>query len=548
MKNKFLTMPLALVMALALTACGNNASAVQENPQTTEDTKEVSEETVAEETKDDESVSSDPVKEVSDLIDAIYVQQRTDETDELCAKAKEAWDALTEEQKQLVSGENADYDYFGRDTGDASLDDPLNADDIGEIEILVVSFGTSFNDSRTNDIGGIEKAIQKAFPTLSVRRAFTSQIIINHVQARDGIKIDNVDQALERAVNNKVKTLIVQPTHLMHGAEYDELTETLGKYADKYEQVIVSEPLLGEHADDEKVVNKDKEIVAKSVLDAAIEDAGFESIDKSIEESTAFVFLGHGTSHKAKVTYSQMVNTFKDLGYPNAFVGTVEGEPEETSIDEVISAVADAGFKNVILRPLMVVAGDHANNDMAGDDEDSWKSIFESKGVFNSVECQIEGLGSIEELQNLYVSHINDALEKDPIVIEDKSDNKTALEDGIYSAKFETDSGMFKINETKEGRGILTVKDGKMTMEIVLSGDGIVGLYEGLAKDAKNDEKNRINCSKVTVKYDDGSEEEVNSFVIDVPVLDKEFDLALIGKKEKWYDHKVIVSDVKPVE
>ena len=548
MKNKFLTMPLALVMALALTACGNNTSAVQENPQTTEDTKEVSEETVAEETKDDESVSSDPVKEVSDVIDAIYVQQRTDETDELCAKAKEAWDALTEEQKQLVSGENADYDYFGRDTGDASLDDPLNADDIGEIEILVVSFGTSFNDSRTNDIGGIEKAIQKAFPTLSVRRAFTSQIIINHVQARDGIKIDNVDQALERAVNNKVKTLIVQPTHLMHGAEYDELTETLGKYADKFEQVIVSEPLLGEHADDEKVVNKDKEIVAKSVLDAAIEDAGFESIDKSIEESTAFVFLGHGTSHKAKVTYSQMVNTFKDLGYPNAFVGTVEGEPEETSIDEVISAVADAGFKNVILRPLMVVAGDHANNDMAGDDEDSWKSIFESKGVFNSVECQIEGLGSIEELQNLYVSHINDALEKDPIVIEDKSDNKTALEDGIYSAKFETDSGMFKINETKEGRGILTVKDGKMTMEIVLSGDGIVGLYEGLAKDAKNDEKNRINCSKVTVKYDDGSEEEVNSFVIDVPVLDKEFDLALIGKKEKWYDHKVIVSDVKPVE
>ena len=548
MKKKFLTMPLALVMALALTACGNNASAVQENPQTTEDTKEVSEETVAEETKDDESVSSDPVKEVSDLIDAIYVQQRTDETDELCAKAKEAWDALTEEQKQLVSGEYADYDYFGRDTGDASLDDPLNADDIGEIEILVVSFGTSFNDSRTNDIGGIEKAIQKAFPTLSVRRAFTSQIIINHVQARDGIKIDNVDQALERAVNNKVKTLIVQPTHLMHGAEYDELTETLGKYADKFEQVIVSEPLLGEHADDEKAVNKDKEIVAKSVLDAAIEDAGFESIDKSIEESTAFVFLGHGTSHKAKVTYSQMVNTFKDLGYPNAFVGTVEGEPEETSIDEVISAVADAGFKNVILRPLMVVAGDHANNDMAGDDEDSWKSIFESKGVFNSVECQIEGLGSIEELQNLYVSHINDALEKDPIVIEDKSDNKTALEDGIYSAKFETDSGMFKINETKEGRGILTVKDGKMTMEIVLSGDGIVGLYEGLAKDAKNDEKNRINCSKVTVKYDDGSEEEVNSFVIDVPVLDKEFDLALIGKKEKWYDHKVIVSDVKPVE
>ena len=548
MKNKLLTMPLVLVMALALAACGNNTSAVQENPQTTEDKKEVSEETVAEETKDDENVSSDPVKDVSDLIDAIYVQQRTDETDELCTKAKEAWDALSEEQKQLVSGEYADYDYFGRDTGDASLDDPLNADDIGEIEILVVSFGTSFNDSRTNDIGGIEKAIQKAFPTFSVRRAFTSQIIINHVQARDGVKIDNVDQALERAINNKVNTLIVQPTHLMHGAEYDELLGTLEKYAENFKQVIISEPLLGEHDDDENQANIDKETVAKCVYNTAIKDAGFENSDKAMEESTAFVFLGHGTSHKAKVTYSQMAKAFENLGYANAFVGTVEGEPEETSVDEVISAVADKGYKNVVLRPLMVVAGDHANNDMAGDDEDSWKSLFESKGVFNSVECQIEGLGSIEALQDLYVSHINDALEKDPIVMEDNSDNKAALEDGIYSAKFETDSGMFKINETKEGRGILTVKDGKMTMEIVLSGDGIVGLYEGLAKDAKNDEENRINFSPVTVTYDDGSEEEVNSFVIDVPVLDEEFDLALIGKKNKWYDHKVIVSDAKPAE
>ena len=548
MKNKLLTMPLVLVMALALAACGNNTSAVQENPQTTEDKKEVSEETVAEETKDDENVSSDPVKDVSDLIDAIYVQQRTDETDELCTKAKEAWDALSEEQKQLVSGEYADYDYFGRDTGDASLDDPLNADDIGEIEILVVSFGTSFNDSRTNDIGGIEKAIQKAFPTFSVRRAFTSQIIINHVQARDGVKIDNVDQALERAINNKVNTLIVQPTHLMHGAEYDELLGTLEKYAENFKQVIISEPLLGEHDDDENQANIDKETVAKCVYNTAIKDAGFENSDKAMEESTAFVFLGHGTSHKAKVTYSQMAKAFENLGYANAFVGTVEGEPEETSVDEVISAVADKGYKNVVLRPLMVVAGDHANNDMAGDDEDSWKSLFESKGVFNSVECQIEGLGSIEALQDLYVSHINDALEKDTIVMEDNSDNKAALEDGIYSAKFETDSGMFKINETKEGRGILTVKDGKMTMEIVLSGDGIVGLYEGLAKDAKNDEENRINFSPVTVTYDDGSEEEVNSFVIDVPVLDEEFDLALIGKKNKWYDHKVSVSDAKPAE
>lgn len=549
MKNKLLSMPLIIVMALTLAACGNNTSAVTQTPQTNEDTKEVSEEIATDETNQEDEMSSiDAANYVADLIDAIYVQNRTDETDEQCAKAKEAWDALTEEQKQLVSGEYADYDYFGRDTGDASLDDPLNADDIGEIEILVVSFGTSFNDSRANDIGGIEKAIQKAFPTFSVRRAFTSQIIINHIQARDGVKIDNVEQALNRAINNGVKKLIVQPTHLMHGAEYDELTETLEKYAESFDQVILSEPLLGEHDDDEKLANKDKEIVATDIYSAAIKDAGFENSDKAMEESVAFVFLGHGTSHKAKVTYSQMAEAFDNLGYTNAFVGTVEGEPEETSVDEVISAVADAGYKNVVLRPLMVVAGDHANNDMAGDDEDSWKSLFEGKGVFNSVECQIKGLGSIEALQDLYVSHINDALEKDPIVMEDNSDNNEALEDGKYSAKFETDSGMFKINETKEGRGILTVNDGKMTMEIVLSGDGIVGLYEGLADDAKNDEKNRINYSVVTVTYDDGSEEEVNSFVIDVPVLDEEFDLALIGKKNKWYDHKVIVSDVKPVE
>ena len=155
---------------------------------------------------------------VAAMIDAIYVQTRTDETDEQCAAAKAAWDALTDEQKELVEGEEADPDYFGRDTGDASADDPLNADGIGEKELLVVSFGTSFNDSRAQDIGGIEKALATAYPDWSVRRAFTAQIIINHVQARDGEFIDNMEQAMDRAVNNGVKHLVVQPTHLMHGA------------------------------------------------------------------------------------------------------------------------------------------------------------------------------------------------------------------------------------------------------------------------------------------------------------------------------------------
>ena len=201
----------------------------------------------AESTEDSDQEAAD---KVADLIDAIYVQERTEDTDKQCEEAKTAWDKLTDAQKELVSGENADPDYFGRDTGDASKDDPLNEDEIGENELLVVSFGTSFNDSRATDIGGIEKALQEANPDWFVRRAFTAQIIINHVQARDGEKIDNMDQALERAVNNGVKNLVVQPTHLMHGAEYDELSEAVENYKDKFESVKIAEPLLGEVGSD----------------------------------------------------------------------------------------------------------------------------------------------------------------------------------------------------------------------------------------------------------------------------------------------------------
>ena len=411
MKKNLLTMLLVASLSVALTACGANTSAVESQPQTTEEKVEEETEEVAEESTEEIS-DEEAAAHVAELIDAIYVQTRTDETDAQCEEAKKAWDALTDAQKELVEGEEADPDYFGRDTGDASLDDPLNADDIGENEILVVSFGTSFNDSRAKDIGGIEKAIAKAFPDYSVRRAFTAQIIINHVQARDGEKIDNVDQALDRAVANGVKNLVVQPTHLMHGAEYDELMESVEKYADKFESVIVSEPLLGEVGADESVTNNDKDTVSKEVVAEAIKDAGFADIDAAEEASTAFVFLGHGTSHKAKVTYSQMNTAMKALNYSNVFIGTVEGEPEETEVEAVIEAIGDAGYKNVILRPLMVVAGDHANNDMAGDDDDSWKSLFEAAGKFASIDCQIAGLGRIESIQQIYVEHLNDALKK----------------------------------------------------------------------------------------------------------------------------------------
>ena len=326
--------------------------------------------------------------------------------------AKKAWDALTDAQKELVEGDDADPDYLGRDTGDASKDDPLNSDNIGDNEILVVSFGTSFNESRAQDISSIEKAIADANPDWAVRRAFTAQIIINHVQARDGEKIDNMDQALERAVANGVKNLLIQPTHLMHGAEYDELCEALDKYADKFESVAVAEPLLGEVGSDATVINDDKKAVAEAVGDAAVKSAGFDSLEAAEKDGTAFVFMGHGTAHTAKVSYSQMATQMDKLGYKNVFIGTVEGEPEETACENVIEGVKAAGYKKVILRPLMVVAGDHANNDMAGDDEDSWQSMFTAANAFDSVDCQIEGLGRIEDVQKLYVKHTQEALKE----------------------------------------------------------------------------------------------------------------------------------------
>jgi cobalamin biosynthesis Co2+ chelatase CbiK len=414
MKKRLLVLVLAAVTSLSMLAGCSDAT-----PTVNEDVaKEVAEEVaqVAEDVKEEventvnEMSDEEKAAEVAALIDAIYVQERTDQTDAQCEAAKKAWDALTDAQKEMVEGEDADPDYFGRDTGDASKDDPLNSDNIGENEILVVSFGTSFNDSRAKDISSIEKAIADANPDWSVRRAFTAQIIINHVQARDGEKIDNVDQALDRAVANGVKNLLVQPTHLMHGAEYDELCEALDKYADKFESVTVAEPLLGEVGSDATVINDDKKAVAQAVVDAAVKSAGFDSLDAADKDGTAFVFMGHGTAHTAKVSYSQMATQMDKLGFKNVFIGTVEGEPEETACENIIETVKAAGYKKVILRPLMVVAGDHANNDMAGDDDDSWKSMFEASGAFDSIDCQIEGLGRIEAVQKLYVEHTANAL------------------------------------------------------------------------------------------------------------------------------------------
>lgn len=274
-------------------------------------------------------------------------------------------------------------------TGDASLDNPRNQDGIGEKELLVVSFGTSFNDSRRLTIGAIENALAEAFPDWSVRRAFTSQIIIDHVKSRDGEVIDNVTEALERAVANGVKTLVVQPTHLMDGFEYNDLVAELAAYADAFERIEIGAPLL--------TSDEDFDAVADAIVEATAWETGI---------SPAIVFMGHGTEAESNAVYEKMQGVLDAKGMENYYIGTVEAEP---SVEDVLAAVQQGAYKHVVLRPLMVVAGDHANNDMAGDDEDSWKSIFEAAGY--EVECVLEGLGSIESIQQMYVAHAQTAID-----------------------------------------------------------------------------------------------------------------------------------------
>lgn len=531
---------LMLMLAASLSACGQSKPVETTAAATT---VAVTTEAATEDSAEADQAAAD---HVAALIDAIYVQERTEDTDAQCAEAKAAWDQLTDAQKALVEGEEADPDYFGRDTGDASKDDPLNEDGIGEKELLVVSFGTSFNDSRAQDIGGIEKALQAAYPDWSVRRAFTAQIIINHVQARDGEKIDNMDQALQRAVDNGVKHLVIQPTHLMHGAEYDELCAAAESYKDKIETIEIAEPLLGEVGKDGSTTNADKKAVAEALTAEAVKAAGYESLEDAAEDSTAFVFMGHGTSHAAAVTYTQMQTQMEELAYGNVYIGTVEGKPAETASEAVIERIKEAGYQKVVLRPLMVVAGDHANNDMAGDDEDSWKSQFLASRAFDTVTCQIGGLGGIPAIEQIYVEHtaaVIGAPTGTATTDSTSEANADALEDGTYAADFTTDSSMFHVNEAEDGKGVLTVKDGQMTIHVSLASENILNLFLGSAEDAKKDGAALLQPTKDTVKYADGTEEVVNGFDVPVPAFDEEFPLALIGKKGKWYDHMVKVSN-----
>ena len=294
----------------------------------------------------------------------------------------------TEDSSETSEEETMDDDE-NYDTGDASLDDIRNQDNIGDNELLVLSFGTSYNDSRRLTIGAIEGDLEKAFPDFSVRRGFTANIIIDHVQRRDNILIDDVDAALERAVNNGVKNLVVQPTHLMHGLEYDELVEEVGNYSDAFDQVVFGEPLLS--SDDDF---------------ARVEKAITEWTASYDDGETAICFMGHGTEADSNEVYQKMQDLLTKDGYTNYFVGTVEAEP---SLDDVLAKVQAGNYKRVVLEPLMVVAGDHANNDMAGDEDGSWKKTFEDAGY--EVECLLRGLGENEDIRAIYVDHAKAAID-----------------------------------------------------------------------------------------------------------------------------------------
>ncbi len=434
--------------------------------------------------------------------------------------------ALAEEAAQDAQEEEEEENY---ETGDASLDNPRNQDGIGEKELLVVSFGTSFNDSRRLTVGGIEDALEQAFPDWSVRRGFTSQIIIDHVKARDGEVIDNVTEALDRAAANGVKTLVVQPTHLMHGYEYTDLADELAAYADAFDKIAVGEPLLTSDEDFSRVA-----------------DILIEATKEYDDGKTAICFMGHGTEADSNAVYAQMQQVLADKGCKNLYVGTVEAEP---SLDDVLAAVKQGSYSRVVLEPMMIVAGDHANNDMAGDEDDSWKRVFEANGY--EVTCLLRGLGEMEAIQQIFTEHARAAA--DSLLVADASQMTTVenvveedmtpvsaadLRDGVYPAEVSSSSSMFRIESCE-----LTVADGSMTAKLNMSSKSYGFLYPGTAAEAA------AAGTGSAIAAEENAEGK-NSFVFPVEALDKGLPCAAWSEnKELWYDRTLVFrADSLPTE
>ncbi len=416
-------------------------------------------------------------------------------------------------------------------TGDASKDKPRNEDGIGENELLVVSFGTSYNDSRVATIGAVEDALERAFPDYSVRRGFTANIIIEHVFRRDGEVIDDVKEALDRAVSNGVKNLLVQPTHLMNGYEYGDLRNLLEKkYADKFESISIGAPLLTSDDDFAKVA----EAMVAATADAAADG------------KTAVCYMGHGTSADSNAVYAKMQQTLNDAGHDNYFVGTVESAP---TAEDLAKLVKEGGYENVILRPMMIVAGDHANNDMADEnDPESWYSVFTAAGL--KVTCDVRGLGELEAVQQLLVDHAkaakplsdtgitsqpnpenpdNEDLEtEEPAKTEkpaesDEPAKAEGLADGVYTIEVECEQSMFKIDSCE-----LTVKDGKMTAALTLGSTSFDKMFVGTASAAKLAEEGVVEAVEADGK---------TTFTLTVEALDKALEYAAHSvKKDEWYD------------
>lgn len=386
--------------------------------------------------------------------------------------------------------------------------------------VLVVSFGTSYNDNRALTIGALEEAVAKAFPDYEMRRAFTSSIIINKLHARDGERIDNVTQALYRLLADGVKDVIVVPTHVMQGYEYDDTIAEIKPFVDKFESLQVSSGLL--------MTDEDYKTVAQILVDHT-EDAN--------QEDTAIVWMGHGTSHAANATYGKMDQVLKDLGHSNYFIGTVEGTP---TLEDTLTAIQAGNYSKVVLLPFMIVAGDHANNDMSGDEPDSWKSQFEGAGF--DVECRLEGMGSYTEIQDLIIEHAKAAvnvadLEDEPAEAgEEKAASHEGpvtadmLQEGSYEINVESSSSMFNIVKAE-----LTVADGKMTCAMTMSGKGYLYLFMGTGEEAAAASEDAY------IPFEEVDDEHV--FTVPVEALDQETDCAAFSKrKETWYDRTLVFS------
>lgn len=256
--------------------------------------------------------------------------------------------------------------------------------------LLIVSFGTSFVENRIAGIDSTEKVIEEAFPEYDRFSAFTSQIIIDVYRDRDNVKFLNVSEAIEKIYREGYGEVLVVPTLIINGDEYDEMMEALDPFKDKFSKLTISRALLTSVDDYENVVNS-------MVVDLPVN-----------QRDTAVILLGHGTHHHANSAYPAMDYVLKHMGYKDIYVGTVEGSP---MYDAVSKDLKNKGYKKVFLMPLMLVAGDHTYNDMAGDEVDSWKVMLKTEGY--EVDYKIKGMGEFQAIREMFVDHANIALQEE---------------------------------------------------------------------------------------------------------------------------------------